>query len=635
MKPQITLIAPYAALRQEARAAVEETGIQVNIVEGDLAEGLRAAQRAVEEGTEVIISRGGTALLIARTLDVPVVEIQVSPFDILRCLHQVRHHEGTTGIIGFHNVVYSCEAVGNMLGMKLKQIVIDSQEDAAGKIAAAQREGVRTVIGDAVSVRQASKLGIDGVLILSGKEAVTKAIEEAKKIADVRISERERSELLRVIVDNSHDGIIAINQDERITLFNPAAEHIFDIKAADAIGAKIKNVAPDTELPRVLKEGRTEYGVLRHVKDKAIVTQRFAVKVNDDAIAAIASFKDVTELQRLEQIVRQKIHAKGLVAKTKLDELIGESAPILHVKGRARKFAGVDASVLICGESGTGKEMLAQSIHNLSARAKRPFVAINCAALPESLLESELFGYEEGAFTGAKKGGKQGLFELAHGGTIFLDEIGEMPLKVQAELLRVIQEHEIRRVGGDRIIPVDARIIAATNHSFQALMNRRLFRKDLYYRLAVLKLTMPLLRERTADIPLLVTFFLSKHRHMNRGVQGMEPTAVQQLEQYDWPGNVRELEHVMMQLLIMNEGKTIGEVIVREVLAELKAERNTDAENARQDNPARLEDIAADAITTVLAEENFNKTKAARRLGIDRSTLRRKLQSAAKSRTTD
>ncbi len=429
-----------------------------------------------------------------------------------------------------------------------------------------------------------------------------------------------------MVVDSSHDGIVAIDREERITLFNPAAEKIFDVKAEDALGVPVSAIIPNTELPRVLKEGRSEYGALQRVKDKVIVTQRLAVKVKESPIAAIANFQDVTDLQRLEGIVRQKMHSKGFVARTTLDDVIGGSPQVLLLKERARKFASVDASVLISGESGTGKEMLAQGIHNLSRRSKGPFVAVNCAALPESLLESELFGYEEGAFTGAKKGGKQGLFELAHGGTIFLDEIGEMPLKLQAELLRVVQEREVRRVGGDRIIPVDVRIIAATNHHFHTLLKNEMFRKDLYYRLAVLKMRVPPLRERKEDVPLLAEFFLSKFGHMNRRVRRMEIGHLQLLDRYDWPGNVRELEHVIQQLLILADGDAIDRKSVEDMLLELQSERLSEDRPGKEPGD-RLEDIEADVIAAVLAEENQNKTRAARRLGIHRSTLRRKLRS--------
>ncbi len=633
MKARVAVIAPYADLKLEALAAVEELGIDVIVEEGDLAEGVRAARRAVEGGAEVIISRGGTALQIARALSVPVVEIQVSPYDILRCLYQLREYRGLIGITGFRNVVYGCESLGNLLGMKIRQIVVESGEDALEKVTEAVRGGIGMIIGDAVSVKLASKLGIGGMLVASGKEAVAKAIEEAEKIAEVRVRERERSEILRVVVDSSHDGIVAIDRDERITLFNPAAERIFGLKAETVLGAPVGAIIPTTELPRVLKEGRSEYGALQRVKDKVIVTQRLAVKVKESPIAAIANFQDVTDLQRLEGIVRRKMHSKGFVARTTLDDVIGASPQVLHLKARAGKFASVDASVLISGETGTGKEMLAQGIHNLSRRSKGPFVAVNCAALPESLLESELFGYEEGAFTGAKKGGKPGLFELAHGGTIFLDEIGEMPLKLQAELLRVVQEKEVRRVGGDRIIPIDVRIIAATNHHFHTLLKNEMFRKDLYYRLAVLKMRVPPLRERTGDVPLLAEYFLSKSGHMNRRVRPMETEHLRMLERYDWPGNVRELEHVIQQLLILADGDTIGRESVEEMLRELQSERYQEGREGA-DRGDRLEDIEAGVIAAVLAEENQNKTRAARRLGINRSTLRRKLQGGAKRTDT-
>jgi PAS domain S-box-containing protein len=625
MKPRIAVIAPYAELKRESEAAVEELGIDVAVEDGDLADGVRAAKHAVDGGAEVIVSRGGTALLIAEKLNVPVVEIQVSPYDILRCLYQLREYGGVIGITGFRNVVYGCESLGNMLGMKIRQIVVESREDALEKVAAAARDGVGMIIGDAVSVKLASKLGIGGMLVVSGKEAVAKAIGEAQRIAEVRIRERERSELLRVVVDNSRDGILAIDQDERITLFNPAAERIFGVKASDAVGAFVRTIIPNTELPRVLKEGRSEYGALQRVKEKVIVTQRLAVRVKDSSVAAIANFQDVTEIQRLERIVRQKMHTKGFVARTSLADVIGQSPCILHLKERAGKFAAADASVLVSGETGTGKEMMAQSIHNLSRRSKGPFVAVNCAALPESLLESELFGYEEGAFTGAKKGGKQGLFELAHGGTILLDEIGEMPLKLQAELLRVVQEREVRRVGGDRIIPVDVRIIAATNHHFHTLLKNEMFRKDLYYRLAVLKLHVPPLRERKGDVPLLAEFFLSKHGRTDRRVRRMEIRHLRQLEQYDWPGNVRELEHVIQQLLILSDGESLDGKIVEDMLRELRSERRS-AEPPAGERGERLADIEAGVIASVLAEENRNKTRAAKRLGIDRATLRRKLR---------
>ncbi len=402
MKARVAVIAPYADLKLESEAAVEELGIDVLVEEGDLAEGVRAARRAVAGGAEVIVSRGGTALQISRALNVPVVEIEVSPYDILRCLYQIREYKGVIGITGFRNVVYGCESLGNMLGMKIRQIVVDSRGDALEKITAAARAGVGMIIGDAVSVKLASKLGIEGMLVASGKEAVAKAIGEAQKIAEVRIRERERSEILSVVIDNSHDGIVAIDREERITLFNPAAERIFGVKASDAIGKPVARIIPNTELPRVMKEGRSEYGALHSFKDKVIVTHRLVFKLKDSPIAAMANFKDVTELQRLERLVRQKMHTKGFIARTSLGDLVGESPCMLHVKERAGKFAAVDAAVLISGETGTGR-----------TGPSSPSTAPPC---PKACWRASSSGMRKGRSPGRRREGSRGSSSWRTGG---------------------------------------------------------------------------------------------------------------------------------------------------------------------------------------------------------------------------
>jgi PAS domain S-box-containing protein len=633
MALQIVIVAPYPELRKEAQVVVDELGLDLLVEEGDLSDGVSAARQAAVAGAEVIISRGGTALLIAKSVDIPVVEIEVSPYDILRCLLKLRDYRGQVGIVGFGNVVCGSESVGEALGITVEQIVVESEEDAVGRIAAAAHEGIRMVIGDAVSVKKAEKLGLDGKLITSGRESIIRAIDAARRISEVRVRERERAELLRIVVDNSHEGIVVVGQNGRITLFNPAAQKIFGISAVEAIGARVEDKIPNTQLPRVLKDGTAEYGELQRVGDKVLITQRFAINVNNRPVGAVASFQDVTEVQRLEQIVRQKLHAKGLVARTRLEDLIGESPAIRQLKVKAKKYAAVDSTLLIAGETGTGKEMLVQGIHHLSRRTKGPFVAVNCAALPENLLESELFGYEEGAFTGAKKGGRQGLFELAHGGTILLDEIGEMPLKLQARLLRVLQEHEVLRVGGDRIIPVDVRIVAATNRNLQACIRDGLFREDLYYRLAVLTLNVPALRERREDIGLLVEFFLRKHQKLNHQVRAVDPDALSLLREHDWRGNVRELEHAIQRLLILNEGAVIGVAVTSEMLAELCSGCREEAGPPSDALCQTLADAERQFISSILVQENFNISKAAKRLGIDRSTLWRKLRDIAKSNT--
>jgi PAS domain S-box-containing protein len=625
--PRIAIILSNAALLEQARAVAAGLGDGIAVAEGSLGAGVEAARRAVAAGAEVIVSRGGTALAIRRELDVPVVEIKVSPFDVLRGLRELGPGDGPVGIVGFENIVRDCEDFGNLLGLPLRLILVRSDEDAREKIEAASRQGVRTFVGDALSTRQAVSLGLKVSFISSGEEAIARAVEEARAVAGAQLRERERAELLRVIVDSSRDGIVAIDQNDRIFLFNRAAEAVFSIPAAQAIGENAAAILPNTELPRIVREEVTETGALQRVGARILVTHRRPVTVNGRTVAAVGQFQDVTELQRLEQIVRQKLHARRLVAKATLDGIVGASEPLRTLKERAARFAQVDASVLVYGATGTGKELFAQAIHNASRRASGPFVVINCAALPEALLESELFGYEEGAFTGARKGGKPGLFEVAHGGTLFLDEIGEMAPQVQTRLLRVLQEHEVLRLGGARIIPVDVRVIAATNRHLPTLVREHRFREDLFYRLAVLQLTVPPLRDRPGDVPPLVELFAAKHRRSNARVRRIDDDAVEVLARYAWPGNVRELEHVVQRLIILSDEEVVGRDAAEAMLRELEAELASC--DGTGESPAQaLRELEDHAIARALAESGNNVTRAAKRLGIDRSTLRRKLGKA-------
>jgi len=295
---------------------------------------------------------------------------------------------------------------------------------------------------------------------------------------------------------------------------------------------------------------------------------------------------------------------------------------------RARKYARVDSTVLIRGETGTGKELFAQSIHNESARASFPFVAINCAAVPESLLESELFGYEEGAFTGARRGGKQGLFEQAHKGTIFLDEIGEMSITLQSRLLRVLEEREVMRVGGDRIIPIDVRVIAATHVNLLEAISSGGFREDLYYRLNKLALEVPPLRHRLADIPLFCTHFLDRYGKRHGGqAKTLTPEAVGIFQSYSWPGNVRELQSIIERLVVCVESGVIDSRDVQSLMHDELCGSKIEPRAAVPPSPVTsLDDMARDAIRRALAESGGNRSVAADALGISRATLWRKLK---------
>ncbi|MET3288942.1 UNVERIFIED_CONTAM: PAS domain S-box-containing protein [Brevibacillus sp. OAP136] len=427
---------------------------------------------------------------------------------------------------------------------------------------------------------------------------------------------------IQAILDASHDGIIAVDKNANIVLVNKIAIEILGLPDK-IVGEKISKYIPNSDMLRILSTGKREIGDIATVLNQQIIINRLPIIVEGEIIGAISTFKEITDIQKIEMRIRKKFLESGLEAKYRLEDIAGDSSVFTEIKELARNFAQTDATVLILGESGTGKELFAQGIHLQSQRVNGPFVAVNCAALPGNLLESELFGYEDGAFTGARKGGKQGLFELAHGGTIFLDEIGEMSLPIQALLLRVLQEKKVRRIGGEKIFPVDVRVLAATNRDLEELIEEKLFRSDLYYRLNVLTLEIPPLRERLTDIPALCTSIIHEFNDKtNKKVTGVDEQIYELFQQYHWPGNVRELRNVIERMFLLAQDKTLG--LADAQFFKRKAEATKlRAAMQREKNTAQSEE---EMIASVLERVHGNKTEAARLLGIDRTTLWRKLK---------
>jgi transcriptional regulator with PAS, ATPase and Fis domain len=388
-------------------------------------------------------------------------------------------------------------------------------------------------------------------------------------------------------------------------------------------GRNITEFIPQSDMLRVLEAGKIERGDIATVGGRQIVINRSPVIVKGKIVGAVSNFKEITDIQKVELQLRKKLHQNGLEAKYRLSDIIGETNEVMEAKELARKFAETESTVLITGESGTGKELFAQGIHSASHRSLGPFVAVNCAVLPENLLESEMFGYEKGTFTGALKDGKPGLFELAHGGTLFLDEIGEIPLRIQALLLRVLQERTIRRVGGERIIPVDVRIITATNRNLEEEVEEKQFRSDLYYRLNVLALELPPLRVRLEDIPKLVEAFLDEFNDKRKNkIITVEKELICLFQKYDWPGNIRELRNTIERMVVLEESKSLR-LQGAKFLSE-KIRRRKFSEEAT--NKQSIKNKEKELILTTLEKFENNKTLAAQSLGIDRSTLWRKIK---------
>jgi len=491
---------------------------------------------------------------------------------------------------------------------------------------------INFVLGDASGLQLGQDCGIEGLLIDSSKEAIASALFEAERVMQVKRIEQEKAQLFKSILDVSRGGIIAVDNNDEITVVNPAAEMILGIEAKNSIGLPSKHILPGIKLKEVIEAEDQVSDLLVNINGRVLIVNKAPIKIKGKTIGVVAALEDVTKIQQLEQGIRKNLYSKGLTAQYELTQIVAKSQIMVETINKAYQFANTESTILITGESGTGKEMFAQGIHNASSRKDGPFVGVNCAALPENLLESELFGYVEGAFTGASKGGKIGLFEMAHGGTLFLDEIGEMPLPLQTRLLRVLQLKEVMRIGGDRVIPINVRIISATNRDLLKEVQTKRFREDLYYRLNLLSIKIHPLRERPEDIPYLIKTIMNKI--LNRVGKEVElSTEVSRLlALYKWPGNVRQLENVLERIIILSKGQVIEKVDFENAVPELKLDL-TDRDNPSYEAgknsievDGTLSQMERNIIKRVLEEENGNQTKVAKRLDIDRSTLWRKLK---------
>lgn len=374
-------------------------------------------------------------------------------------------------------------------------------------------------------------------------------------------------ERLQMILEAVQDGICVVDRTGEITYVNPSYLRIVHKTPEMVVGQNVFKTAPDGNRCGVLRTGVARIGSISHKKDGTTVVANVNPIFVDGEIAGVVSvIKDITELQnlmaRLSQVSARAEYLEQELLRTKktaqaFKNYIGKSGKVVDVLALASKAAGSSATVLVRGESGTGKEVIAEGIHYASERRRGPFIRVNCGAIPGTLLESELFGHEKGAFTGAVRR-KLGKFELADHGTIFLDEIGEMDKNMQVKLLRVLQQKEFDRVGGEETVHVDVRIIAATNRDLEQMVKDGTFRDDLYYRLNVIPISLPPLRDRVDDIPLLVEHFIAKISAENgKPVRGITPEAMQVMMRYQWPGNVRELENVIERVITLMDSETI------------------------------------------------------------------------------
>lgn len=452
------------------------------------------------------------------------------------------------------------------------------------------------------------------------------------------------NDILAGIMENPYIGIIMVDTLGKITKVNKTYLEVLGLSEEDVLNKQILAVSPHSRLPEVLRTKEVHLADYWQVNGHDTIVFRMPLYKDGKMIGAMGQSlvlgaagvkilaKQLKDLEK-ELTVYKDVVSSLYSSKYSFDNIVGEDENLRNVKSIAQRASNTGSTVLIMGESGTGKELFANAIHQASPRTNRPFVRVNCAALPDNLLESELFGYEEGGFTGARKGGKPGKFEMANHGTIFLDEIGDMPPAMQAKLLIVLQEREVERVGGMKPIRVDVQVIAATNRNLDDMMRKGKFREDLYYRLNVVTLNVPSLRERRPDICLLINYLLPKlNQRLNTQVKKVSPEALQLLSSYEWPGNVRELENLLeraINLADLNQGSCLNPAhfpsLSRLVVEQLPCIDQADRQNVDNLGEA-VREMEEETIRRVLQKTNNNKAQSAKILGLNKSVLYRKLR---------
>ncbi|ONB59461.1 propionate catabolism operon regulatory protein PrpR, partial [Burkholderia pseudomallei] len=481
-----------------------EERADLRIVARGYEEAITALATAGAERPDAIVAAGSNGTYLKARVRVPVVLVNPTGFDVMHALARARRDAGRIALVSYGETPPEVRSFAAAYGLDVVFASYQSAQEADTRVLEMRERGIETVVGPGLVTDLAANAGMGAVFVYS-HASVRAAVNTALEVAHATHAEALRRERLDNLLQHLRDGVVALDREGRIEAINERLALALGVSPSAAVGRALDDLTPELRTLRAA-DGDT----LATVRGVRYVVHRGPLASSGGAPGSVLTFQESRAVERLDRTLRSHQHAQQFTARYRLDDIVGTTPAIAYARDLARRYAKSDATVLILGESGTGKEMIAQSLHALSARRKYPFVAVNCGAFPESLLESEMFGYEEGAFTGARRGGKAGLFEAAHRGTLFLDEIGEMPPSLQSRLLRVLQEREVVRVGSTEPVPVDIRVVAATHRPLFAAVEAGTFRADLYYRLNILNIGLPPLRERAADIPALAATLLAQ-----------------------------------------------------------------------------------------------------------------------------
>lgn len=642
MKKELAIILPNTIACRTVEKVLRDMNLDYPVIRAAEDAAVDEAAKFIAEGYQGFLSAGVTMEYIKDVYpDVPMLELPFSGLEVAAAVQQALNqsdkivHLGTVQL--YHHIQHALDVFGlpkNSVSFRL----IEKGDSIRQKTLDAINEGFEVFIGGYLVVetaRQHDKIGLevsfDELIIRS---AIIDALANIRMINELKY----QNEMQLAILQATSDGIIAVDGDNRIQLTNIVAKKILP---GENTGKDFSDVMRNNHVVDIDKISVTELDPDEHYSP--VIIKSSPIVLDGEATGSVYSVQPLPDFESNQYLKRNDLYVEGLWAEHTFDSIVGTSDAITLAKEKARVFANYSSPVLITGETGTGKEVFAQSIHNASRQKFCPWVPVNCASLPENLIESELFGYEKGAFTGASKEGKKGFFELADKGTILLDEISEIPISIQSKLLRVIQEGDVIRVGSNKIIHVDCRIICTSNKDLLQLIEEKKFKEDLYYRLNVLEIELPPLRDRREDIEPLAQIFLKKYsKYHHKFIEGFDPAVIEQLSRLPLSGNVRELSNIIERLVIFENQPQItlttfyDTVNTRHLRAPAVSPvpssdpdgqpETTKLSEAVSAGGGNLQDAQKEMIFAALERNNGNKAATARELGIDPSTLWRRLK---------
>ncbi|MDM8040290.1 sigma 54-interacting transcriptional regulator [Klebsiella quasipneumoniae] len=617
---EIVIFSVSSTITQRIINVLIERKLEIPVYEFRYSDVLNKANEMIQSGTRIIISRGGTAALLRNNIPIPVIEIAHDFHGVYRILQEAKNKSQKIAAIGFPQFCRALRHYQSMTNDEFKICQVYNHHDIENVIKNLSENDYHMVIGGLTVAEMAKKYNLNVIEGDADNNSIEQAINEAHGLLKYINRENLKLVMSHAALNQSREGIMCVDQLSEIIHINAIGMTLFQCQVGDKLFKK--EVFKDIYASMINESNVKEQAIEINGTLVSLSVRHFSNRHNSYAVITGLS----QESTLWQQTTSKKSHLRGYATSYSFDNIIAQS-PIMHqVIQKARLCAQHELPVHILGDTGTGKELFAQSIHHVSARSHGPFVALNCAAIPESLLESELFGYAEGAFTNARKGGKPGVFEMATNGTVFIDEISEAPLSVQVKLLRVLQEKQFSRLGGDTLLSADFRLITASNKDLGQLVASGEFRQDLYYRINILELQLPSLRERPEDIMVLIHHLLQQqNKHLT-----FTADAVNCLQNYDWPGNIRELQAVIYRLIVLLDGNTVNKEVLQQIShlspvchqsVSLVSDHTLVA-----DESDLLKKQEKQLIASVIEKTDGDRTRASAILGISPTTLWRKLK---------